>query len=135
MGTNPKEDPVQAIKQVQIPAVEGHARRAVGRRLGRAAPQAIRSLARDADRPRTVLLHLNSAGNALACESALKSAGYSVEDAGSAPGRYGVLLRVGPAPAEVIQHREDHRKLVEVAPNVWTGPVQHDRGCLAPTDR
>lgn len=123
---------MQVIKQVQRRAVERRATQAITRRLRYAAPQAIRSVVRDPKRPRTVLLHVNSGGNALACAPALRAAGYSVEDLGSAPAGYGVLLRVGPSPAEIAQHREDHRTLVEVAPNVWTGPVQHDRGCLAP---
>lgn len=90
------------IKQVQLWHVERHARSAITRRLGYAEPTAVIGLEREAGG--TVLLHVNSGGNALAAQALLQSLGYSVEDTDYdpfAPGHYGVQLRVGPgAPPE-----------------------------------
>lgn len=88
------------IKQVQLWHVERHARRAINGRLGYAEPNAVISLAREAGG--TVLLHVNSGGNALATQALLQSLGYSVENTDYDPfaaGHYGVQLRVGPGAA------------------------------------
>lgn len=84
------------ISQVQVRHVEQRARRAINRRLGCTAGQAVISVERDGN---SVLLHVNSGGNAIACEGALRDAGYRVE-VGPAVS-YGVMLRVLPAIAEV----------------------------------
>lgn len=84
------------IKQVQVAAVERRARQAVARRLGYVPADAVQSVTRDPERRTTVLLHLNSGGNSLACERVLRDRGYDVADLGAAPSGYGVLLRVGP---------------------------------------
>lgn len=81
----------------QVADVERRTRSAIFARLGGAEPRAVISLTDDPGRPGAVLLHVNSGGNALACETALRSAGYAVEPGGAAPGRYGVLLRATPA--------------------------------------
>lgn len=84
------------IKQVQVGAVRRRAGRAIARRLGHGA-NAILSVERDPDRPNAVLLHVNSGGNAIACETALREAGYRVEATDYNPwaaGNYGVKLRV-----------------------------------------
>ncbi|QSN49761.1 hypothetical protein [Mycobacteroides abscessus] len=90
------------IKQVQLWHVERHARSAINCRLGYAEPNAVIGLEREAGG--TVLLHVNSGGNALAAQSLLQSLGYSVEKTDYdpfAPGHYGVQLRIGPgAPPE-----------------------------------
>ena len=87
---------MQVIEQVTVrPSdVERRTRSAVFRRLGYAEPRAVISITYDPDRPGAVLLHVNSGGNALACEPELRGAGYAVEPGGAAPGHYGVLLRV-----------------------------------------
>lgn len=87
-----------AIKQVRVRNVEHHARDAISRRIGYSAGAVI-SVARDECRPETVVLHVNSGGNARAAELALRSRGYRVEPTDYdpfAPGNYGVQLRVGP---------------------------------------
>ncbi|SKS72915.1 Uncharacterised protein [Mycobacteroides abscessus subsp. bolletii] len=90
------------IRQVQLWHVERHARSAINRRLGYVERNAVIGLEREHDG--TVLLHVNSGGNALAAQSLLQSLGYRVEDTDYDPfaaGNYGVQLRVGPgAPPE-----------------------------------
>lgn len=54
------------------------------------------SVDRDPDHLGTVVLHVNSGGNALACKSALTRADYRCEDIPSEPGQYGPRLRVQP---------------------------------------
>lgn len=76
-----------------------HALRAIARRLGRADPAAIISVARDEVLPQTVVLHLSSGGNADAASVELRRRGYRVDATPYdpyAPGHYGVQLRVGP---------------------------------------
>ncbi len=90
------------IKQVQLWHVERHVRSAIARRLGYAESNAVIGLEREVGG--TVLLHVNSGGNALAAQALLQSLGYSVENTDYdpfAPGHYGVQLRIGPgAPPE-----------------------------------
>ena len=84
------------IRQVRPSNVERHARRAIARRIGRISG-AVVSIQRDEAKPGSVVLHLNSGGNALAAEHELLRRGYSVEPTGYdpfAPGHYGVQLRV-----------------------------------------
>lgn len=86
------------IKQVRAQNVERHARRAIARRVG-CTSGAVVSVQRDEAKPGSVVLHLNSGGNALAVECELRGRGYSVESTGYdpfAPGNYGVQLRVSP---------------------------------------
>lgn len=90
---------VRAVRVVQRPHVERRARRAILLRLGYVASNAVISVARDPDRRGTVILHVNSVGNAFAATTALRDAGYQVEDTDydpSRPGNYGVRLRVLP---------------------------------------
>lgn len=87
-----------AVKQVRVRNVEHHARGAISRRIGYATGAVI-SVARDEPRPETVILHVNSGGNARAAELELRSRGYQVEPTDYnpfAPGNYGVQLRVSP---------------------------------------
>lgn len=90
------------IRQVQLWHVERHARSAINRRLGYVEQNAVIGLEREAGG--TVILHVNSGGNALAAKFLLQSLGYCVEDTDYDPfaaGHYGVQLRVGPgAPPE-----------------------------------
>lgn len=86
------------IRQVRPSNVERHARRAIARRIG-CAGDAVVSVQRDEAKPGSVVLHLNSGGNALAAACELRIRGYSVEPAGYdafAPGNYGAQLRVSP---------------------------------------
>lgn len=63
--------------------VERHARRAADQ-LGDADPAAVVSVTRDPDNPHAVLVQLSSADTAPACESALRTAGYAVQQLPSA---------------------------------------------------
>lgn len=85
------------VKQVHIRYVERHARRAVNRRVGHNAPDAVLGVSRETGG--TVIIHLNSGGNALAVQQRLRSLGYQVESTDYDPfakGHYGVQLRVSP---------------------------------------
>lgn len=85
------------IAQVHTRHVERHARRAIARRV-RDATDAIISVSRDSARPKNVILHVNSGGNASAATSELRDRGYRVEPTDYdpfGPGNYGVQLRVG----------------------------------------
>lgn len=87
-----------AIRRVRVCNVEHHARGAISRRIGYSAGAVI-SVVRDESRPETVILHVNSGGNARAAELELRSRGYCVEPTDYdpfAPGNYGVQLRVAP---------------------------------------
>ncbi len=87
-----------AIRRVRVCNVEHHARGAISRRIGYATG-AVVSVVRDESRPGTVILHVNSGGNARAAKLELRSRGYQVEPTDYdpfAPGNYGVQLRVGP---------------------------------------
>jgi hypothetical protein len=91
------------IRQVQVRAVERHARRAIARRLGHPDDRALISVKRDSDRPGTAIIHVNSGGNAIACETALRDAGYRVDAGWGFPtdptlrADYGAKIRVAPA--------------------------------------
>ena len=78
-------------KRVDRRHVERIVRRAIARRLGCHAPQAVVTCER---RPEGVFLHLNSGGNALAAEEGLRERGYPVEDAEVPEGRPGVAILV-----------------------------------------
>ena len=85
--------------------VETHVRRAIAQRLGCSSGAEIVSVARDEAAPHTVIVHLNSGGNAHAAAVELRRRGYRVDPTGYDPfasGHYGVQLRVGPwrAPEE-----------------------------------
>ncbi len=87
-----------AIRQVRVCNVEHYARGAISRRIGYSAGAVI-SVARDESRPESVVLHVNSGGNARAAELELRSRGYRVEPTDYDPfaaGNYGVQLRIGP---------------------------------------
>lgn len=86
-----------AVRHVQVHHVERHARRAIARRLGRPHAPAIIAVVRDGTH--SVILHVNSGGNALAAERELRLRGYQVEHTEYDPfaaGHYGVQLRVSP---------------------------------------
>lgn len=91
-----------SIKQVQTRAVRRHATRAVRKRLGYPAGNAVISVERDPDHRSAVVLHVNSGGNALACATGLRYAGYRVEPAWDHPDdaalstTYGVKMRILP---------------------------------------
>lgn len=88
-----------AIRQVQVHHVERHASRAITRRLGRHYAPAIIAVVRDDIHSGSVILHVNSGGNALAAARELRFRGYQVghtEYAPFAAGHYGVQLRVSP---------------------------------------
>lgn len=88
-----------AVRQVRVHHVERHARRAITRRLGSPCASAIIAVVRDGTRPGSVILHVNSGGNALAAERELRLRGYQVDHTEYDPftaGHYGVQLRVGP---------------------------------------
>lgn len=89
---------MKAIKQVHTRNVESHARSAIARRIG-CTSGAIISVERDVAATPTVILHVNSGGNARAAEIELRNHGYRVQPTEYnpfAPGHYGVQLRVGP---------------------------------------
>ena len=109
------------ISVVQTRHVRRHAERAITRRLRYFAPRAIIGVWRDPDQPGTVILHVNSGGNAAECEVALRHAGYATEPTGYDPfakGHYGVQLRVLPASSATAtwkarqQAREGRRSAV-----------------------
>lgn len=87
-----------AIKQVHTRHVELHARSAIARRIG-CTTNAVISVERDNAHSGTVILHVNSGGNAREAERELRYRGYRVTPTDYnpfAPGNYGVQLRVGP---------------------------------------
>ncbi|MEV1003431.1 hypothetical protein [Nonomuraea sp. NPDC050202] len=94
LGGPPHRPPQRKV--VTTRNVRRHAARAIVDRLGYDVPEAIISCDRDPDTAGAVLLHVNSGGNAIECENALRSAGYRVEPGGPPPGAYGVQLRVLP---------------------------------------
>lgn len=73
--------------------IAGHARHAIAERLRYRAPEALRAVERDGD---SVIVRLNSGGNALAVESYLRRRGYLAEQAGGNPDGYGCAVRVRP---------------------------------------
>ena len=88
---------VGPVRQVQSRHVERHAVEAISQRLGHHVADAVIGLTREAGG--SVILHLNSGGNASAAESRLRALGYCVEPTdydSYGPGRYGVKLRVSP---------------------------------------
>lgn len=88
---------VEPIRQVQL---QRHAVQAITRRLGHCATDAVIGSTREAGG--SVILHLNSGGNALAAQARLRSLGYRVEPTDYGPyasGHYGVQLRVSPGEA------------------------------------
>ncbi len=88
---------MEPIRQVHTRHVERHAAEAVAQRLGRRADEAVIGSTRD--KSGSVVLHLNSGGNALAAQSRLLALGYRVESTDYDPfaaGHYGVQLRVSP---------------------------------------
>lgn len=94
------------IQQVQRQSVEHHARRAIARRIADPT-DAVIGVVRDDLHPESVVLHLNSGGNAEAAAEELRARGYSVESTDYdpfAPGNYGVKLRVGPQIVDVGGH-------------------------------
>lgn len=81
--------------------VEQHVRRAIASRLRGGAGAGVISVERDEAAPQTVIVHVNSGGNAHAAEVELRRRGYWVEPTTYdpfAPGHYGVQLRIGPWP-------------------------------------
>lgn len=87
----------QPIRQVQSRHIERHAAEAIADRVGHDVADAVIGSTRE--KGGTVILHINSGGNARAAESRLRSLGYRVESTDYnpyAPGHYGVQLRVGP---------------------------------------
>lgn len=95
-----------AVRHVQVHHVERHARRAIARRLGRPHAPAIIAVVRDGTHPGSVILHVNSGGNALAAERELRLRGYQVEHTEYDPfadGHYGVQLRVSPTVPSAAQ--------------------------------
>lgn len=98
------------IKQVHTRHVERHASGAIARRIG-CTTNAILSVKRDSSHPDSVILHVNSAGNAREAEQELRYRGYRVSPTDYnpfAPGNYGVQLRVGPK-QQPAQSNEQNR--------------------------
>lgn len=99
---------MNAVKRVYVRNVEHHARRAIAQRIG-CTSSAIISVARDESHPESVILHVNSGGNARAAELELRWRGYSVEPMDYnpfTPGHYGVKLRI--CPKRVRGRNESH---------------------------
>lgn len=71
--------------------IGNHAREAVARRLGSPMPEAVRAVERHGT---SVIVRLNSGGNALAVEQYLSERGYRTEDVGGNPDGYGCAVRV-----------------------------------------
>lgn len=91
-------------RRVQVKYVRRHAARAIADRIKTDASSAIISCHPDPDRLGSVILHVNSSGNAIASETALRAAGYRVEWTGYdpfAPGHYGCQIRIIPVQVEV----------------------------------
>lgn len=92
-GAMGRRHKVRPITRLDVRHLRNHARRAIGERLRYAAPEALRAVERDG---RSVVIRLNSGGNALAVESYLRLRGYKVKLAGSNPDGYGCAVRVDP---------------------------------------
>lgn len=78
-------------QRLDIRHLRNHAVRAITERLGYRAPDALRAVERDGD---TVIIRVNSGGNALAIEPYLRQRGYRAEYAGGNPDGYGCAVRV-----------------------------------------
>ena len=79
-------------RQLNIRAVEQHARTAIARRLGAGeVDRALLGVERDGQ---SIIVRVNSGGNALAVEPYLRRRGYDAADAGSNPDGYGCAVRV-----------------------------------------
>lgn len=113
-----------AITQVHVRNVEHHARHAIAKRIGNTSGAVI-GVIRDQVRPESVILHLNSGGNARAAELELRHRGYDVEPTDYnpfAPGHYGVKLRVGPQiPLELSPDRGEAMTTTSAVPEASTG--------------
>jgi hypothetical protein len=79
------------IRRLDTRHLARHARKAIAERLHYPAPEALLAVERDGG---TVILRLNSGGNALAVEAYLRQRGYQAEDAGGNPDGYGCAVRV-----------------------------------------
>lgn len=79
------------ITQLNTRHLARHARKAIQERLRHRAAYALRAVERDGG---SVVLRLNSGGNALAVESYLRRHGYRAEYAGGNPDGYGCAVRV-----------------------------------------
>jgi hypothetical protein len=79
------------IRRLDTRHLARHARKAIRERLGYPAPDALLAVERDG---KSVILRLNSGGNAIAVETRLRERGYLAEDAGGNPGGYGCAVRV-----------------------------------------
>lgn len=78
-------------RRLDLRHLRRHAVRAIADRLKYAAPCALLAVERDGD---SVVLRLNSGGNALAVQSWLSLRGYRAEYAGGNPDGYGCAVRV-----------------------------------------
>lgn len=79
------------MAELTVEGAEHIARQAIRDRLANAAAEHAILDVSPGGPPNTLLLHVNSGGNALACEDALTAAGYLVD---SRPADYGVVLGV-----------------------------------------
>jgi hypothetical protein len=84
----------RVIRRLDTRHIARHARKAIRERLHYPAPDALLSVERDG---KSVILRLNSGGNALAVEAYLRQRGYRSEAAGGNPGGYGCAVRVAAA--------------------------------------
>jgi hypothetical protein len=86
------------MTRLRIQKVRKVAASAIFDRIKYHAPEAIIDVfANPADNGQSMVLHVNSGGNAIACEEALRREGFQVGRTGYdpyAPGHYGVQLRV-----------------------------------------
>lgn len=72
--------------------IRRHCERAIARRVGYAAPEAVRNVYHQGE---DVIVIVNSGGNALEIETCLRQRGYVTEQAGKASDGYGCAVRVG----------------------------------------
>jgi hypothetical protein len=85
------------MTRLRIQKVRKVATRAIFDRLKYHAPEAVIDVFPDPQASGAIILHVNSGGNALACEVALQREGFRVEPNGYdgyAPGNYGAQRRV-----------------------------------------
>lgn len=80
-----------AIRRLDSRHVAAHARKAIAGRLRHPAAEALRAVERDGA---TIVLRLNSGGNALEVADYLRQRGYRAEHIGANPDGYGCAVRV-----------------------------------------
>lgn len=101
------------------------AEKAIAERLGHPMPEAILSIARVTNAEGGYVVHVNSGGNAIVVESALRQARYDVDEVPWPPGKghYGVRIAVR-LPRWALDEVTEQLRLHD-----WDAPVVYACGC------